>query len=181
MIAVSPAALPDDLALMRFQGVWVGSRHIEGAVNLDDWARQTRSGAILPNIDAWSRAGIVAFHTWINASDEQVVVRMADGRLYSIDHGDCFRTLMPGRPSRIVVVQLFGVPDDLGRDWSLIEPHVSRIENLTEDEILAFVAGIPDEPGWGAMFERRLDIAKWLIDRQPHLREELSKWAPRLS
>lgn len=49
-------------------------------------------------VDLDSRARTAVFQSWIDVVDEQVLVRTTDGRVFSYDHGDSFRTLLPGPP-----------------------------------------------------------------------------------
>jgi hypothetical protein len=182
LMSVSANALPLDGSLGRFEGVFVGSMNVPGALNLDELAELIVSGALDgPYIDPWSRARVVTFQTWVNATDEQVLIRLEDGVVLSVDHGDCFSTLPPGPPSRIVVTSIPGVSDTVGREWKYVARALDEIMALTDHDILSAVAGLKDLDRWQAPFERRLAAARWLIKRQQRLGEEMIKWAPRLS
>jgi hypothetical protein len=182
VVTVSASALPVDGSLARFQGVGVGSIDIPEAMNFSELRELVGHDAFNGSfVNAASRARVVVFQTWVNATDEQVVVRLDDGMVFSIDHGDCFRTLEPGAPTRIVVAEIPGISGDVGREWKHMMPAVEAIQALSDEDILGVVAGLRDEANWQAPFERRLAVARWLIKRRDRLGEELVKWAPRLS
>jgi hypothetical protein len=126
-------------------------------------------------VDAESRARIAVFQSWIDVVDEQVLVRTTDGRVFSYDHGDSFRSLMGG-PPRMVVAEIAGIRFDWSSTSSAALSMVLEIEQLTSTEILEAAAGVPDEDGWQGLFSRRFGIARWLIKRQPLLRGEVMKW-----
>jgi hypothetical protein len=182
LISVQRSALPLNGTLDRFEGTFVGSEHVPGAVNIEEFGELVTSGLLDPQVvDARSRARTIAFQTWVNAMDEQVLVRLEDGVVLTIDHGDCLSALPPGPPSRIVVAPIGGLSGTVGRDWRVVSEAVDAITAISEGQILEIVAGLENLDGWQAPFERRLMAARWLIKRQQKLGEELGKWAPRLS
>lgn len=142
------------------------SKEIEAAVG---------SGTLDPaSVDPHSRAGAAVFQSWIDIIDEQVLIGI-DGRVFSYDHGDAFRWMLPG-PPRMVVASIPGTRLDWSASAASAIAMVDKIEAMTPVEVLEAVARIPDEPAWQGMFHRRLEIARWLIKRRELLREEVMKW-----
>jgi hypothetical protein len=127
-------------------------------------------------ISSDGRARACVFQSWIDVADEQLLISTTDGRVYSNDHGEAFRELLPG-PPRIVLADTGGLRLDWSSSFDAGLEMVSAIEELTDYEILVAVAGIPDEVGWNALFDRRLAIAKWLMKRREMLRVEYIKWS----
>jgi hypothetical protein len=131
-------------------------------------------------LNADSRTRTAVFQSWIDVVDEQVLLRTTDGRVFSYDHGDSFRSLMGG-PPRMVVADIAGVRLDWSATSAAALGMVLEIEELTPTEILQAVSGIPDEDGWQGMFSRRFGIARWLMKRQRLLRGEVIKWTRALA
>jgi hypothetical protein len=125
--------------------------------------------------DPESRARTAVFQSWVDMTDQQVLISTTDGRVYSIDHGDSFRNLLLG-PPRMVVAPIPGVRIDWSATREAAVEMAREIEGLLPVEILQAAAATPDEPGWQGMFARRLGIARWLIKRQLPLREEVERW-----
>jgi hypothetical protein len=86
----------------------VGLEDVPNTVNARELEAILGPGNLPPTgIDGRSRAIVFAFQTWIGVGDTQVLVGLADGRIYSIDHGECFSaTSSPTDPSPIVA----GIP-----------------------------------------------------------------------
>jgi hypothetical protein len=118
----------------------------------------------------------VAFQTWIGANDGQVLIDLANGRLWSIDHGDVFGSLSGAPDPQVVVTNVPGLPHNHGCNADLVANAVAGVESLDDDAILASVARVPDEAGWQADPARRLAIARWLSSRRDQLREVMKKW-----
>ena len=175
-VLVGAEALAGQLGLNRFRGHVVGIEHRPGVISSKKLADFLSGHSIGLPIDVASRAIVIAFQTWLNVEDAQVLVNTLTGQVETHDHGETFRELKKGPPSRIVVARIPGVADHAGLSRPELELAVRRIEAITPDEILWAVSGIPDEPGWGGGFERRLAIAEWLIKRQARLREVLTGW-----
>ena len=133
-------------------------------------------GATPIKVSLDSRARVLVFQSWIDLADEQVLIRTTDGRVYSYDHGEAFRFIPPG-PPRIVLADIGGLRLDWAASYTAGLEMVSAIEALSDHDILVAVAGIPDELGWNALFDRRLAIARWLMKRRDALRNEYNKWS----
>lgn len=128
--------------------------------------------------NSWAR--VVAFQTWLYAGDPQAVIRATDGKIFSVDHGDCFRELAPGRPTGLIVPNLYGI-SGTQFDATAVALAVDAIESITEQDLVMAAAGIPgDDPGWRMSIERRVRVIEWLMDRQPGVREVM-RWMLRFS
>ncbi len=175
-VLVGADVIAGQLGLIRFRGHVAGIEHRSGVESSKKLAALVTGRSIALPIDASSRAVVIAFQTWLDVSDAQVLVNMENGIVETYDHGETFGELKKGPPSRIVIARIPGVPDHVGLGRTELETAVRRIEALSEAEILWAVAGIPDEIGWAASFDRRLAIAEWLIRRQARLRGVLMGW-----
>lgn len=162
---------------VRGTGLCVGTVDIPGATNARDLISYGPDfGYLADCLDQQSRARVIVFQTWIGVEDAQVLVDIPRQKVYSIDHGKCFSDpLHSGDPS-LVVVDIPGVPSDLGKDRALVLPVVDQIEAMQPAAVLEAVAGIPDATGWNSSFTRRLHIARWLLDRQRNLRSVIQLW-----
>ena len=153
-----------------------GIEHRPGVESSKKLARLVTGHSVSIPIDPTSRALAIAFQTWLDVSDAQVFVNTLTGEVETYDHGETFGELRKGPPTRIVIARIPGVSDHVGLERQELDAAIRRIEALSANEILSAVAGIPDEPGWRATFDRRLAIAEWLIKRQARLREVLMGW-----
>ncbi len=169
----------------RLVGLVVGSEDVPGTVNareLSPWLKDTDLGAL---IDPSSRARVIAFQTWLGANDSQVLVSIRDGRVLSIDHGDCFGAVTdpPARPT-LVVTEIPGINQDVGRGTTHVQHAIGRIESVTDEDILRAVAQIPADdiseaaPDgiWNSDKTRRLAIGRWLAMRRPMVRGVMEQW-----
>ena len=115
------------------------------------------------------------------AGDPQALLRMTDGRVLSIDHGDCLRQLTPGKPTGLIVPSLYGVAGTTF-DAEHVVRAVRTIESLGEEALIRVAAGIPsDDDGWRMPIERKIRVIDWLIERQPGIREVMVPWMPLIS
>jgi hypothetical protein len=184
VIRVSEMALPAQkdvplgVNLAKYVGEMVGSEDVRGAENARDLEEFMIKKEFAPGIiNAESRAAVTTFQTWIGAKDQQVLVRLTDGKVLSIDHGDCFgATDRPTEP-QVVIELIPGVPGEVGRERNLVESAVIRIEALSDDDLLDAVDRVPVGPHWQSDVTRRLAIAEWLAYRRDRLREVMLAWA----
>lgn len=177
IIEIGRAALPRDGGHDHYLGHRFGAIELEDVVNSHELALLTRSERMVGlTIDWESWASVLVVETWINAGDAQAILRLSDGRVFSVDHGDCFRDLLKGPPTNVVVPAVPGVRG-VGCSWSQLDRAIGQVETLPEAAIIRAVAAIPDDDEWRAPFERRLRIAEWLIKRQTRLREVLEPWS----
>jgi hypothetical protein len=179
VISVSPAALPRDRQLSHLEGLQLGSAELEQVFNHDELiAYGVQLEPSMVEWDSW--ALVVCFQTWLYVRDPQAVIRMTDGKCFSVDHGNCFGELPKGPPSAIVVPALNGV-SGVQFDSGAVDRAVSAIEAIPEQAIIAMVAGVPDAIGWRMSIAREFGIAQFLLNRQSRLREVMVPWMPRLS
>jgi hypothetical protein len=175
-------ALPRNGSLGEFRGTWFGSQHlVDGLPDRDIMTLLGIPGLDSRLVDERSRALVIAFQTWINDEDSQVLIDLSTSRVLSIDHGRSFLELPKGPPSRIVVTPIAGVPDAYGLGAGAMGWALDQLEALNEQDILESVAGCPDGDQWRSLLDRRVRIAEWLIQRQMALREVMRQWAHRLS
>lgn len=165
----------------RLTGVCVGIADVPAAANFKKELPQLLGGRTLKpsEVDAASRALVVAFHTWLHVRDTQALITLPDGRLHSADHGDCFGDLSTRNPS-LVAMKLPCVQDEsnIGRQAALVEAAADAIEAVTDEQLLRATSRIPDtdSPAWNASQSRRLEVARWLSDRRGKVREVLLNW-----
>lgn len=177
IVQVSALAVPPNGSLDRFVGTMLGVRNLVAVENGRSLGPAVRSGTFTSaNLDMASWAAVTAFQTWINAEDSQVFVGLGDGVIYSADHGNCFKALLPGRPQRIVTPHIDGLTS-IRCDWSLLEGPAERIATLPESTLLEAVAGIPETDSWRTSFARRIATVEWLVKRQAGLPDVLRRWS----
>jgi hypothetical protein len=175
-------ALPRDRSLSEFDGIWVGIQHVPAGISARDIGLLLGTKRLDHSLlDEDSRALAIALQTWLNDEDPQVLIDMDSGHVLSIDHGQCFKELLKGPPTRIVITPIPGIPDNYGFRAEPMDRALARIEALSEQDILAAVSRVPDGDGWLSLFDRRLAIANWLIKRQSVLREVMRQWSYRVS
>jgi len=178
IIRVTPEILPGDGSCNHLLGVVVGSADQHGMVNARDLAPLLAGGTFDPGaIDPSYRARVVAFHTWLGVGDAQVLVSMTDGKVMSIDHGECFGNVPdPADAPGVITVDIPGVDVNVGRESKHVLPAVDRIEAVPEEDILRAVACIPAGAEWRSPSDRRLAIGRWLCQRKGMLRGVMTAW-----
>jgi len=179
VLDIGAAAVPRDHSLDHLVGLRRGSIELDDVFN-DDELRLIGTSLRPSQINWKSWALVVCFQTWLYIRDPQAVLRMTDGRIFSVDHGNCFGELANGPPTGLVVPALLGV-SGVAFDASELDLAIRVIEEIPELTILAMVAGIPDGPEWRIPMERRVRVAEWLLMRQPGLRRVIEQWMPRIS
>jgi hypothetical protein len=177
IIRVPPEARPADGSADHLSGVIVGSEDERNTVNARDLQPLLGSGQFNPGlVDAGSRALVVAFQTWIGVDDTQVLINMKTGQVRSIDHGACFGSTGQLTPPTLIALPIPGVADDVGRDQASVENAVTRIESVTDRQLIEVVTRIPVGDPWRGPSDRRLEIANWLAFRRDQLREVMRRW-----
>ncbi len=179
VLEIGAGAVPDDHSVDYLIGRQVASVEIDDVMN-DDELRSYGVELRPDQVDWLSWAQVVAFQTWIYAQDPQAMIRLSDGRVFSIDHGNCLAALPKGPLTGLVVPRLHGV-SNTAFPAHCVAQAVGEIETMTEESILAIVAGVPEDPGWRMPIERQLRTAEWLLSRQPDLREVMGPWMPQVS
>jgi len=178
VVRVTPESLPSDGTATHLLGVVVGILDEPQVANARDLqATIANLGVPAPSIDGRSRALVVAFQTWIGASDSQVLVRLTDGRVMSIDHGDCFANVTSVGPPSMVVTPILPGTEDVGRGAPEVQAAVAKIEAVTDQQILRAVAQVPAGEAWQSPVDRRLAIARWLSHRRDSLRAVMDGWS----
>lgn len=180
IIRLTEAAIADD-SERHLLGVVMGSEDRPGMVNAKDLAPlPAADGDSARLIDPRTRALVVAFQTWLDLGDAQVLVGMTDGRVLSIDHGDCFGSLThPAVASAPRIADIPGVKPEVGRDASHVLPALAKIEAVTDDEILRAVTQIPSGDAWRSPADKRLAIGRWVAERRDALRGVMESWMVR--
>ncbi len=177
IIRITSEALPGDGSANHLEGVVCGIEHLEGVVNSKDLGPLLARGEFAPGlIDAATRARSVVFQTWLGVGDQQVLVSLTNGRIFSIDHGDCFGNLTKPLPIDVVVAPIPGCDTKVGCDVALIDGAVSRIEAISDVDLERAVSQVPSGATWRAPADRRLAIGAWLATRRDGLREAMARW-----
>jgi hypothetical protein len=178
IIRLTEAAMNPDGSEKHLLGIVVGSEDIPGTVNARELEPMQQSGQVPAGlIDPGSRARVVVFQTWLGLGDSQVLVGMTDGRVYSIDHGECFGSLAdpPAAPTPVVTV-IPGVGPEVGQEAAYVLPALDRIESVTDDDLLKAVSQIPSGDAWQSPTDRRLAIGRWLAERRAAMRGVMESW-----
>lgn len=177
VIFVPTAALPVDGSAAHLQGLVVGLENELNVVNRDQLAALAAGMFDRKLIDAGSRALSVAFQTWIACGDgPQFLVNTTTFAVRSIDFGDSLPVGAPGGTPALRVAPIPGVDQAFGSDPKHVEAAVRAIEGVTDQQIVAAVARVPDEPGWNGAIGRRVSIANWLAERRSKVREVMKSW-----
>jgi len=108
-------ALPRDRSLSEFEGMWAGIQHVAAGISAREMGLLLGAKRLDRSLlDEDSRALTIAVQTWLNVEDPQVLVDMHSRQVLSIDHGQCFKELLKGPPTRIVITPIPGIPDNYG-------------------------------------------------------------------
>lgn len=177
VIRVTAPALPPGGAADHLEGVVCGVEHLEGVVNARELQPFIASGQLPPGaIDPPSRARAVVFQTWLGLRDQQVLVSLTTGHVYSIDHGDCFGDLSSALPIRPVITSIPGVADSFGNEPALVSAVVKAIEAVSDGNLLHAVSQVPSGDAWRSPTDRRLRLAAWLAERRDNLGAAMAGW-----
>lgn len=159
------------------RGLVVGSLDVPGTVNARDLE------ALAPDlqlnrggIDGASRARVIVFQTWIGVSDAQVLVRLNDGTVMSIDHGDAFGDIESRATPTPIVTPIPGTADDVGHRAGDVMVAVSEIQAIDDAALIADVSQVPAGAAWASPAPRRLAIAEYLAYRRDELEEVMRRW-----
>jgi hypothetical protein len=158
-------------------GLVVGSRDEPNTVNARDFGNLAPDLSFrATGIDGPSRARVIAFQTWLGVGDAQVLVRLTDGHVMSIDHGDAFgATASQDRPT-LIVADIPGVPPEVGRRKGDVMVAVNQIQSISDMDLINDVARVPAGAAWRSPATRRLEIAEYLASRRDQLEEVMSEW-----
>jgi hypothetical protein len=176
IIRVPKEALPSDGSLAHFEGVIVGSRNRDGAVNQRDLDLLGVTSLDPAQIAPDQRARVVAFQTWVGEGDLQLLVDLRTGEVMSFDHGECFGNTSALTDPVLTVAPLPGIPDTHGNNAPFVAEAVDRVESVGDDELLDYVSRMPLGDLWKSDPDRRLQIAQWLLHRRGRVREAMKQW-----
>lgn len=178
IIRVVPAILSLAGAPADLEGVVCGNEDMPDTVNARDLEPFIAGGNFEPSlIDGAARARVVTFQTWLGLGDSQVLVRLTDGAVLSIDHGDCFGAMSAAATPIPIVTPIPHVADSVGKNLSFVKSAVSGVERIGNRDLLDAVAAIPSGDPWKSPVERRHEIACWLEARRDQLRGVMEAWA----
>lgn len=174
VIQVSPGLAGDRVCSEARCGLPINPGPAFGSKQLAD-AVDYRGGGRPPVGPQWA-ARVVAFQTWLDAPDPQLLIG-TNQRGYSIDHG----AYLPGahtwdperdpRPSVSLVCL-----DGLALDGSLRSPRyfegfLRELGELNEEEIVDAFGAIP--PGWWGPLDNRVQLAAYTLARRESLKSAL--------
>ncbi len=128
------------------------------------------------SIDPRSRALVVAFQSWLGVGDTQVLINFRDGRVRSIDHGECFSKTSTNVAPTLVVVSIPGIADTVGKERYAVEAAITAVERVTDHDLMELVAQVPAGEPWRGPVARRAQIASWLSDRRSQIRALMEAW-----
>jgi hypothetical protein len=158
-------------------GVGVGILDEPDTTNARELAPLLSGGQFDPaSIDARSRALVVAFQTWLGVADTQVLINFKDGRVRSIDHGDCFANTAAGGDPPLILVDIPGVDASVGKERYAVEAAVRAIEGVSDRDLMEAVAQVPSGEPWRGPVARRAEIASWLAPRRDRMRTVMEGW-----
>ncbi len=178
IIRVTPECFASNAVIQRLVGVFCGIEHVHGVINSKDLQPLLANGSFKPDsIDPQSRAVTVVFQTWLGMADQQLLVGVQNGRVYTIDHGEWFNDGRASLPIQMVVAPIPGVDETVGRDVNLVDVPLRRIESLSDADLLTAVSQVPIGAEWGSPAQRRLAIGAWLAERRANLRTVVEAWA----
>jgi hypothetical protein len=74
------------------------------------------------------------------------------------------------------VLNIPGVDDKHGSDKESVKSAIDRIESVSDQNLVDAVSRIPLGDSWRSPATRRLEIAVWLADRRPKVKEAMATW-----
>jgi hypothetical protein len=177
VLHVTPEVRPRDGSCDHIDGIVMGSEDEDGTVNSKDLGQLLLDGRFDGDLtNPQSRALVVAFQTWLGVGDAQVLVRLTDGVVMSIDHGDAFGNVEDRTDPPLVIAPIPGVADGHGSSPGLVAQAAKTIEGVSERMIAEAVAQVPIGERWKSPVDRRAKIAEYLIYRQPKVRSAMAAW-----
>lgn len=174
-----PAWTPPELwntRMEQFVGAGVGVRDVPDTVNFDgpqnpDVLQLFRSMRV--DHGSWLEASV--FQSWLGMGDHQVLVHKQTGHVCSIDHERLLHQGTDEAPVPVVKTLCYGTTPR--KDLTVVRAALSRIEAVTDGDLLAAVAARPGS--FPTLLERpeRLEIARRLAARRDRLRPVMEAWA----
>lgn len=174
-----PAWTPPDLwntRLEQFVGAGVGSRNLPDTVNFDgpqnpDVLQLFRSIRI--DNRSWLEATV--FQSWLGIGDHQLLVHVESGQVCSIDHERFLDKGTDQAPVPVVKSLCYGTTP--AKELAAVAAAVSRIEAITDDQLLEAVAARPGSFPTLLEAPERLETARRLAARRDRLRPVMTEWA----
>lgn len=120
----------------------------------------------LQNLEVESIARVVAFGSWVDATDSEYVDGL-DGRAYSIDHADSLqggRKWCEGEDVDVKFGDLAKLDDGRLRDPALYRHFIEEVAALALADVVHPFGGIPLD--WGGTLKQRAHEAAYLLMRQ---------------
>ena len=177
IIRVPREALPAGGTAAHLEGVGVGMLDQPDTENARDLGPLLAANQFDPGtVNGPSRALVVVFQTWLGVNDGQVLINLRDGKVSSIDHGDCFGQTSNLADPVLIITSIPGVDAAVGKDKAAVEIAVNRVEEVTDKDLLEAVSRVPGGEPWKGSVARRVEIAHWLAHRRGRLREVMDTW-----
>lgn len=177
IIHVRQEVLPSDGSANHLLGVVVGSEDQPGTVNIRELASFMDKGEFRADmVDQQHRIRVAAFQTWLGVGDTQALINVTNGRVYSIDHGECFGSVQVAQRPTLVLAPIPGLAMDSGKDVASVADAMSRIESVSDEDLLNAITCMPLGDIWRSPVETRLAIGRWLADRRGQVREVMESW-----
>lgn len=173
VMEIGAASLPRNGSLDHFSGPQLAMRELEPVFNNEELVAYGMS-PLRDQVDWDSWSLVLCFQSWLYVRDAQAVLRWTDGKVFSVDHGNCFFELAKGPTTGVVAPSLHSV-SGTRFDASRLHAAVREIELIPEQILLELVSNVPDGDNWRMPIERRLRIAEWLLRRQPSVRDVLPR------
>ena len=167
--------LPESGIANHLQGLVVGVEDIPNTELSKDLQHLIAAGTISEkSIDRNSLARVLAFQSWIGVGDPQAMIGLSDGKVHSIDHGDCYQA--PDNREAPAVVTIPGIPIEQLREREPVLSACREIEAISDDDILEDVSRMPSGGDWRSGDDRRYAIAEFLVNRRDRLMEVMEAW-----
>jgi hypothetical protein len=132
----------------------------------------------LPNMDSSVGAAILAFQTWTNAGDPQILGNRLDNSAVSIDHDDYLQGNWEwdGRsdPDIEMTAAANLEANDVFRDIHLYREFLEALGDLPPVRIARACGGMPAD--WFAPLDDRTRIARYLLARRPLVEGAIRRW-----
>ena len=130
----------------------------------------------LAKLDQTSLALTFVFQVWIGHRDPQWLIRIEDGRVFTLDHEEWAADGGYRLDPWVLSAKVPGMPDYLKGERARLLDAVARIEAVSDAALIEAVSCLPDAPGWGYDPVQALAVAEALAERRVSLRGVIDKW-----
>lgn len=171
--SVSAMEVPSEGAAVAF-----GSMDIDGTVStqeLELFFPDLRQFD-LATLDQASLALTFVFQVWIGHRDPQWLIRMEDGRVFTLDHEEWAADSGYRLEPWVLTARVPGMPDYLRGQRTRVLDAVARIEAISDAELVEAVSCLPDAAGWDYDPAQALAVAEALAERRVSLRGVMERW-----